>query len=1037
VAVCSTCGAANRKGARFCDSCGAGLAEAVPVREVRKTVTVFFCDVSGSTALGERIDPESLRQVMARYFETARTILERHGGTVEKFIGDAVMAVFGVPTVHEDDALRALRAAEELRDGLSGLNEELERVYGTRLELRMGVNTGEVVTGTEERIATGDAVNIAARLEQAARPDEVLVGEETLRLVRGDVEVEPVEPVAAKGKAEPLRAYRLLAVKPVLTTRPDGAPMVGRERQRKLLEDAFANVVGERSCQLFTVLGAAGVGKSRLVAEFLRSLEGATVTRGRCLSYGEGIGYWPVTEVVKQLLRDGDGDGTPAALGAILGEESTAGSPDEIAWAFRKLLEARAAERPLVVVFDDIHWGESAFLDLVEHVADLSRDAPILMLCLARPELLDHRPAWGGGKLNTTNVLLEPLSPDESRELMESLARTGEIEAGLHDRILESAAGNPLFVEEMVAMVVEHDRTEVSVPPSIHALLAARLDQLDTAERGVLERGSVEGLVFHRGAVVALAPETEVDGRLIALVRKDLVRPERPVVADDEAFRFRHLLIRDTAYASLPKAVRAELHERLAAWLESHSAELIESHELIGYHLEQAYRYRVELGPPDDAGLALAERAAEHLLSSGERARARGDGAAARALLGQAIELLPADSPARRAAEVELAVVLAERGEFAAAAVLRDEAEAAARAAEDDRLLALLLLARVEANIQHDPTMTMRDALASGERALAELERMGDEPGVVWALRLIGNFQAWLGNGGEAERLWVQALERAEKLSPRHANEVLIWMMWLLWWGPTPADEGIRRCDEFIGRSSSKRVEATALMIRGNLKAVQGRLEEGRADGVAGRLIFHELGDRIWWAGASMLLGDLELRAGESDRAYELLAEGHAALAESAETGYLATVVGLRAQVALELGRDDEALALADEAERLAAADDLEPHARRRLVRARALARRGELEAADELIREAAAIIEPTDYVILHLELAFARADVERLADRSDGERTALERAVEVAKAKGNLVAAERARARLAELQAEDSELANVPNPRPPERGPS
>jgi class 3 adenylate cyclase/tetratricopeptide (TPR) repeat protein len=1014
VVVCSSCGVANREGARFCDSCGAPLPESAPVREVRKTVTVFFCDVSGSTSLGERIDPESLRNVMARYFETAKHTLERHGGTVEKFIGDAVMAVFGAPTVHEDDAMRALRAADELRTGLAGLNEKLERTYGTRLELRIGVNTGEVVTGTEERLATGDAVNVAARLEQAARPGEVLVGEETLRLVREGVEVEPVDPLAAKGKAEPVRAYRLLAVKTAPESRPAGAPMVGRQRQRKLLEYAFANVVGERSCQLFTVLGAAGVGKSRLVVEFLRSLEGATVARGRCLSYGEGIGYWPVTEVVKQLLREGDGDGTTGALGPILGDDSAAGSPDELAWAFRKLLEAHAAERPLVVVFDDVHWGEPAFLDMVEHVADLSRDAPILLLCLARPELLDHRPAWGGGKLNATNVLLEPLAPDESRELIESLVRERQIDAALRDRILESAAGNPLFVEEMVAMIAENDQTDVSVPPTIHALLAARLDLLDTGERGVLERGSVEGQVFHRGAVVALAPEeTRIDGRLIALVRKDLVRPERAMVAGDEAFRFRHLLIRDTAYEALPKAVRAELHERFAAWLESHAAELVESDELVGYHLEQAYRYRVELGPLDEAAHALAERAAEHLLVSAERARARGDTQAAHALLGHAVELLPADSSSRREAQVELAVLLTERGEFDAAASLREEAAGAARAMGDERLLARLMLARVEAEILHDPTVTMRDQMATSEQALAELERVGDDEGVVWALRLVGNFKAWLGSSAEAERLWVRTLELAEKTSPRLANEVRIWMTWALWWGPTPVDEGIRRCDEFIRRSSSKRVEATALLIRGNLKAAQGRLEEGREEAAAGRLLFQELGDRLWWGGAAMLIGDTELLAGAAERAYEVLAEGHAALAETSETGYLATVVGMRAQAALELGRVDEALELADETERLSAPDDFEPHARTRLVRARALARRGDLDAADELIREAAEIIEPTDYVILQLELEFARADVDRQAGRRDAERRVLERAVEVAEAKGNLLAAERARGEL------------------------
>ncbi|HZE29620.1 MAG TPA: adenylate/guanylate cyclase domain-containing protein, partial [Gaiellaceae bacterium] len=503
--VCASCGAENREGARFCDACGAALAETAVAREVRKVVTVLFCDVSGSTALGERIDPESLRRVMSRYFETARAIVERHGGTVEKFIGDAVMAVFGVPTVHEDDALRAVRAAEELRGGLGELNDELESGYGTRLELRMGVNTGEVVTGTEERLATGDAVNVAARLEQAAQPGEVLLGGETYRLVRDVVEVEAAAPLEAKGKAEPLDAYRLVSVLTEAPGRRHEVPMIGRKRQRELLEGAFANVVSDRSCHLFTILGPAGVGKSRLAEEFLAAAD-ATVVSGRCLSYGEGISYWPVTEVVKQLVPRIEATGP---LASILGDDSASGSPEEIAWAFRKLLEARAAERPVVVVFDYLHWGEPTFLDLVEHVADLSRDAPILLLCMARAELLDVRPAWGGGKLNATTALLEPLAPDETAELLASLGEG--LDEQLRERILEAAGGNPLFVEEMVAVAAEGEG-DVAVPPTIHALLAARLDQLDPAERGVLERGAVEGQVFHRGAVTALAPdEPQVD----------------------------------------------------------------------------------------------------------------------------------------------------------------------------------------------------------------------------------------------------------------------------------------------------------------------------------------------------------------------------------------------------------------------------------------------------------------------------------------------------------------------------------------------
>jgi class 3 adenylate cyclase len=401
VTNCTSCGAENREGARFCDACGGALDAPPAAREQRKTVTVLFCDVTGSTALGERLDPESLRHVLARYFDTAREAVERHGGTVEKFIGDAVMAVFGVPLVHEDDALRCVRAAADVRDALDPLNAELERDYGTTLALRIGVTTGEVVTGTEERLATGDAVNVAARLEQAAEPGEILLGEETVQLVRDSVVVEELEPLELKGKSEPVRAFRLVSVSSTSPARRLDAPIVGRERELRLLAHAWERVVTERSCHLFTLLGSAGVGKSRLVAEFLGELSDARVVRRRSLSYGDGITYWPVVEILKQL-PDAAGLGLDRraveAVRVVLGDDGAVASTDEIAWAVRKLLEAVAAEQPLVCVLDDLHWGEATFLDLVEHVADLSRDAPILLLCMARPELLDLRPGWSGGK---------------------------------------------------------------------------------------------------------------------------------------------------------------------------------------------------------------------------------------------------------------------------------------------------------------------------------------------------------------------------------------------------------------------------------------------------------------------------------------------------------------------------------------------------------------------------------------------------------------------------------------------------------------
>ncbi len=1032
MAVCPSCGAENREEARFCDACGAALA-GEPAREARKTVTILFCDVTGSTQLGEQLDPESLRRVMARYFEVAKDVIERHGGAVEKFIGDAVMAVFGVPAVHEDDALRAVRAATELRDALGGLNAELAESYGTRLELRTGVNTGEVVTGTEERLATGDAVNVAARLEQAAQPGEVLLGAETLRLVKDAVEVEPVAALELKGKAEPVPAFRLLRV----TADEPGAgrqtvPMVGRDRQRQLLDDAFANVVGERSCHLFTILGTAGVGKSRLVAEFLAGLDGATEIGGRCLSYGEGISYWPVTSAVKELLGASPDErlselsldpATAGALEPILGRQTLASSPEEIAWAVRKLLESVAADGPLVVVFDDLHWGEPVFLDLVEHIADFSRNAPILLLCMARPELLDRRSAWGGGKLNATNVLLEPLSADETEELIERLLSGARINASLRERILEAAGGNPLFVGEMLAMLAErgdgNGSAEIAVPPTIQALLASRLDQLEDAERRVLERGAVEGQVFHRGAVVALAPEEgHVDARLMMLVRKDLVRPEQSLLAGDDAFRFRHLLIRDAAYESLPKATRAELHERFADWLEENAPQLVELDEIVGYHLEQAYTYRSELGPLDDAARALAPRAAERLLAAAKRALDRGDLPAVESLAPRSVALAPRGSATHRDALLEQSRLLVEVADSARATEVLKELSASAERAGDARTYSRARLVELELQVAHDRTASMEAALAGAEEAESELARLGDDEGVAWALRLAGNFLGWLGNTAEAERRWARGLEHAKQAgSSGQIADILMWRAWALWWGPTPAVEGIRQSSEIIEQAvGNPNLEATATVVRGCLKGLRGEIDEGREDVRAGRARLFDVGQLVHWAGTAIIEADLELAVGNPAAAEAVLRESYEFMSSTAETGYLATIVDYRAVAALEMGREDEALAFADEVERIAQPEDFEPHVCQGCVRARVLARRGEHDAAMKAIRAAVAIGEPTDYLATRTYAAISLAEVEGLAGHADGERAALQEALRLAEEKEAVLTADRVRELLGQL---------------------
>ena len=498
--ICASCGRDNPPGAGFCNGCGAALASPAASREVRKTVTVLFCDLTGSTALGEQTDPEALRALLARYFERMKAIIEVHGGTVEKFIGDAVMAVFGVPAAHEDDALRACRAAVEMRDALPELG-----IAG-----RIGVNTGEVVTGTEERLATGDAVNVAARFEQAAAPAEVLIGEPTLALVREAVVAEPVEPLTLKGKSHPVPAYRLVSVLDA-PERSHASRFVGRERELRSLAEAWERVQAQPRCELVTVVGDAGVGKSRLVSEALTGIA-ARVVRGRCLPYGEGITYWPVVEVVKQLAVLPADPAAAAAIRSVLGESEVGTSGDEIAWAFRKLLEEQA---PLVVVFDDIQWGEETFLDLVESTALLSSGAPLLLLCMARPELVERRPGWPG------TLRLEPL-PAEQADALIGDAVSDE----LRERIARAAGGNPLFISEMLAMAAEDG--DVDVPPTLKALLAARLDQLDEAERRVLERGSVEGEIFHRGGVQALAPEENAGHDPARSARTAPARASRP-----------------------------------------------------------------------------------------------------------------------------------------------------------------------------------------------------------------------------------------------------------------------------------------------------------------------------------------------------------------------------------------------------------------------------------------------------------------------------------------------------------------------------
>ncbi|HVM12237.1 MAG TPA: adenylate/guanylate cyclase domain-containing protein, partial [Actinomycetota bacterium] len=447
------------------------------LEETRKTVTVVFCDVVGSTSLGDRLDPEALRQVMTRFYVAMREALERHGGSVQKYIGDAVMAVFGIPRLHEDDALRAVRAAQEMREALERLNEELAAGWDVRLQTRIGINTGEVVVGDAaagEALVLGDAVNVAARLEQAAGVGSVLMGAETYALVRDHVEAEPVEPMELKGKPGLVHAYRLVAARPVEAPamRPE-PPLVGRSEELAVLRAGFDRAVAKGSAVLATVLGPAGIGKSRLAREVVAGLDALVVT-GRCLPYGDGITFWPIAEIVKQASAVADDDPAEVARAkieaAITGAEDAATVQERLAgllgisdapaaelqetfWAVRRFLERLGERRPVVVVLDDLQWAEPTLLDLVEYLAGWTRQTALFLLCLARPDLLELRPSWGTVGWPSSSVTLDPLDEQESRRLVSGLLEGLPLDDAAMDRIAAAAGGNALFLEEMLRML--------------------------------------------------------------------------------------------------------------------------------------------------------------------------------------------------------------------------------------------------------------------------------------------------------------------------------------------------------------------------------------------------------------------------------------------------------------------------------------------------------------------------------------------------------------------------------------------------------
>jgi class 3 adenylate cyclase/tetratricopeptide (TPR) repeat protein len=1001
--ACAVCGYEAAEPFRFCPSCG--QPSAPTGQEQRKVVTVLRCDVVGSTSLGETVDPEALRALLARYFERMKEIVESHGGTVEKFIGDAVLAVFGVPVAHEDDALRACRSALEMREALPELG----------VEGRLGLTTGEVVTGTEERLATGDPVNVAARLEQAAAPGEILIGEPTLALVRSAVEVEALPPLSLKGKAEPVPAFRLLAVHEP-HERAFESRFVGRRRELATIRAAWERTLAERRWELITIVGEAGVGKSRLVAEAIGSLE-ARVVYGRCLPYGDGITYWPVVAVIKQL------DALPAdpvaadAIRSLLGESEAATSAEEIGWAFRKLLEEAA---PLVVVFDDIQWGEETFLDLLEYVSLLSSGSPILILCMARPELIERRPTWPAA------FRLEPLPSGEIEQLISK-----ELPAGLRKRIAKAAGGNPLFVSEMLAMAGEVSG-EVTVPPTLRALLAARLDQLEPPERRVLERGAVEGELFHRGAVQALAPEEpQVTPRLAALVRKEVIRPDKPQVRGEDGFRFRHLLIRDATYDGLSKASRAELHERFAAWLEKHG-DLAELDELVGYHLEQAFSYRVEVAQLDDGARVLADRAAERLRAAGKRAFARDDAHAAAGLLGRAAALL---SPERRDPELmcDLGQARTEAGDLVGAEEALREAAARARERGDASGEALAgLRAAFLQTMKSSASVLDEQLLVAAQQAAETFEAHGETARLPEAWRAAAEAHAFLGNLAAAREAAEGAVKAAEAAGNEREQALALCELGIpLSMGPIPVDEMAAEAERILAWAIAHRrlrPQAFALIALAYAEAMRGNFKRAHVTIDPALALLREISP-LWAAGfGAQIRGMVELLTGSTTAARVALEEGLHRLERMNETGFLSTTAAMLAHVALADGEDDRAEALATRARAASAADDVLSQMLWRTALAKVAARRGHAHEAESLAREAVTIGAGTDYIPIRADCLADLAEVLRLAGRADDAAAALDEALALYEQKGNVVMAERtrkARSVLAGQEAAASERAN------------
>lgn len=963
--TCPQCSQENPAGARFCNTCAAPLThDPAAGREVRKTVTVVFCDVVGSTELGERFDPEVLRGVMVRFYAAVREPVERHGGTVEKVIGDALVAVFGIPAVHEDDALRAVRAALEMRDAVLAMGE---------VQTRIGVNTGDVLARDptqSESLVVGDAVNVAARLEQAAQAGEVLVGDDTWALVKHASRGQRVPPVPAKGKREPLVAWRLEGVDPAAGghRRRLDLPLVGRESELELLRWAVNRTTDQARPHLVVVLGQPGIGKSRLVSEVRGLGEAVTVLAGHCRTSAGSFSLEPLLEVARGALPEGrgvsqgvaelmPGDGDAPAVAACLGRGAAAGAPD-VAWAVSRLIGTLAEDRPTAILLDDVHWADDLLLEVVGQLLSRSRRRSLLVVCTARPEFAEQRPGWSAGA-NMVSLALERLDDEQTRRLLTSASP--DLGHDQSERIIRAAEGNPLFAEHLAALVGEQDAS-AGLPRSIQVLLTARLEALPDHEREVVGVAAVAGRDFPEAAVEALVGRS-IGGELAHLAQRELVEPTTP-----GRHQFAHALLQEAAYGLMPKQRRSELHLRLAGWLEEEDA----ADALVGDHLERAFTLRAELGQTDDDTTRIGERAGARLAAAGRRADAIGDPVRARLLLERALELLPPGSPGRAAALVELA---------AAGWNLFSAAERRRLLTDGAKLAGALGMRALELRAQITGLGAVTDH-STGEMleitnaALLELEALDDPRALATALCTRAEAEYSLGRAADS----VASARRAFEVL-RAVDEDTVWSVSILaqalYESPMPvsaAEVLLAELMEELGVRPTDRLEL--LQGQAMLALVRGEVDQAWKLHEVAEQIEQDIG-RTSSLRLQRQRGRMLLITGRYEQAETALAWTVAQLEGVASAPDVAVARGWIGRAQLGSGRLLDARASAIAARDGAALiDAYAAHAQAHRLLSEVYLAESENERAVEEAREAVAIAASGDWVLLNAEtrLALARA---------------------------------------------------------------